>query len=213
MTTDPSGLLARGIAAIDAANADDPVRIEVDGVLRPKEVVHAERMSHWLGVLAPGATDAQQLAARAHHLRRWVSPRSSYPEGRAAYLRWRADQKTRQATEAGAILRAVGYDDATVARVATIVAKRDLATDPEVRTHEDALCLVFLELQYDDVAAQLGDEHMVRVLQRTARKMSAAGLAATAGIEFSDHGRALLAAALEPAAPVAGDPVGGATEG
>lgn len=209
MATEPSDLLARGIAAIDAANAEDPVRVDVDGVLRPKEVLHAERASHWLDVLAPDASDAQRLAARAHHLRRWVSPRSSYPDGRAAYLRWRADQKKRQASEVAEILRDVGYDDATIDRVATIVAKRDLATDPEVQTHEDALCLVFLELQYDDVAAQLGDEHMVRVLQRTARKMSAAGLAATAAIDFSDHGRALLAAALEPPA----DPTGSAAEG
>lgn len=213
MATEPDGLLARAIAAIDAANAEDPVLVEVDGVRRPKELVHAERMSHWLGVLAPDASDAQRIAARAHHLRRWVSPRSSYPEGRAAYLRWRADQKRRQASEAAEILREVGYDEATIERVATIVAKRDLATDPDVQVHEDALCLVFLELQYDDVAAQLGDEHMVRVLQRTARKMSPAGLAATAAIDFSAHGRALLAAALEPAPDAATGAPGSASEG
>lgn len=199
---DGDHLLRRGLAAIDAANADDPVRIDVDGRPRPKEVVHAERMTHWLGVLAPDASDAQQLAARAHHLRRWVEPRSSYPEGRAAYLRWRADQKRRQADEAGDLLAAVGYDTATIDRVATIVAKQDMRADPEVQTHEDALCLVFLELQFDDVAARLGDEHTIEVLRRTTRKMTPAGLAATASIAFSDHGRALLDAALEPEQPL-----------
>jgi len=194
------GLLARALATIDAANAEDPVQIEVDGVLRPKEVVHAERMSHWLEVLAPDASDAQRLAARAHHLRRWVSPRASYPEGRAAYLRWRSDQKKRQATEVSELLAGVGYDVATIERVAAIVAKAHLSTDLDVQTHEDALCLVFLELQFVDLADRLGDEHTVEVLQRTAKKMSPAGLAATAAIGFSDHGRALLTRALEPGA-------------
>lgn len=200
--TDRSERLRRGIAAVDAANADDPERIDVDGVQRPKEVVHAERMTHWLVLLDPDATEAQQLAARAHHLRRWVSPRSSYPDGRAAYLRWRADQKRRQADEVATLLAEVGYEQDTIDRVATIVAKEHLATDLDVQTHEDALCLVFLELQFDDLTAQLGDERMVQVLARTMGKMSPAGLAATAYIAFSDHGRVLLAAASAlPAGP------------
>ena len=191
-------LLARGLAAIDRANADDPVQVFVDGVARPKEVVHAQRMTHWLGVLAPDASAAQQLAARANHLRRWVSPRSDYPDGRAAYLRWRADHKKRQAAEVAEILADVGYDESTIERVRTIVAKANLAGDPDVQTHEDALCLVFLESQLDDVSTQLGDDHMIRVLRRTAAKMSPAGLAATSAIAFSEHGGALLAVALAP---------------
>ncbi|QXC61595.1 DUF4202 domain-containing protein [Aquihabitans sp. G128] len=203
MATEPAepggDRLARGLAAIDAANAEDPNQLVVDGTSRPKELVHAERMSHWLAVLAPDATEAQQLAARAHHLRRWVSPRSDYPDGRAAYLRWRADHKRREAAEVGELLEGVGYDAATIERVQAIVAKERLRSDPDVQTQEDALCLVFLELQYDDVAAQLGDEHTIQVLQRTAKKMSPAGLAATGAIAFSEHGAALLARALAPA--------------
>ncbi len=195
-------LLVRGLAAIDRANAQDPVHLLVDGVARPKELVHAERMSHWLGVLAPGASAAQQLAARANHLRRWVSPRSDYPDGRSAYLRWRADHKKRQAAEVAEILAEVGYDQATIGRVRTIVAKANLGGDPDVQTHEDALCLVFLESQFDDVSTQLGDDHMIRILRRTAAKMSPAGLAATSAIAFSSHGQALLAVALAPPADI-----------
>lgn len=190
-----SDRLVRAIAAIDAINAADPVRLVVDGEDRPKEVVHAERVTHWLGVLDPDASEAQVLAARAHHLRRWVSPRSSYPEGRAAYLRWRTDQKKRQAAEVAELLAGLGYDEETIERVATIVAKQHLASDPDVQTHEDALCLTFLELQLDAVSEQLGNEHTVQVLRRTARKMSPAGLAAIASVPLSERGRALLAQA------------------
>ncbi|MCB0971923.1 MAG: DUF4202 family protein, partial [Acidimicrobiales bacterium] len=73
----------RALAAIDAANAEDPVKLDVDGRARPKEVVHAEVVTRWLAVVDPDADDLQRLAARAHHLRRWAVPRTDYPEGRA----------------------------------------------------------------------------------------------------------------------------------
>ena len=63
---------ARAVAAIDDANADDPNTITVDGVERPKELAHAEMMTDWVRRLDPDASNAQLLAARAHHLRRWV---------------------------------------------------------------------------------------------------------------------------------------------
>lgn len=188
------------VAAIDAANAADPVRITVDGVEQAKELVHADRVEHWLRVLDPDAGELQVLAARAHHLRRWVVPRSDYPEGRSGYLRWRTDHKKHQAAEVAEILRAAGYDDADVDRVATIVAKRHLATDPVVQTHEDALCLAFLQLQFDELTDQLGDDHMVEVVRKTVAKMSPAGIAAAGTIALSEHGAEILAAATAPAA-------------
>lgn len=191
--------LARGIAAIDASNAEDPVSVVVDGREVPREVVRSQRMTHWLAVLDPDADAAQALAARAHHLRRWELPRSDYPEGRAGYLRWRREQKQRHAAAVDPLLRSVGFDVTTVDRVCRLVAKTDLGSDAAAQTHEDALCLAFLEQQYEALTDQLGDEHMVTVLQRTARKMSPAGLAAVAHISMTDRGRMLLAEALEPA--------------
>lgn len=192
--------LARAIEAIKAVNATDPVLVELDGEQRAGALVHAERMSHWLHVLDPSATDVQHLAARAAHLRRWELPRSAYPDGRSGYLRWRGEAKRRQATEMRSVMTEVGYDEATAARAAEIVAKEGRRTDPQVQVHEDALCVVFLELQLDDLAGRLGDDHTVRVLRRTMAKMSANGLAATAGVQLSRSGRSLLARAMEPTA-------------
>ena len=185
-----------GAAAIDAANAADPNRLVVDGVDRPKELAHAEVVSRWVRHLDPGADDAQLLAARAHHLRRWVSPRSGYPEGRAGYLRWRADQKQRQASEVTAILGSAGYDTAMGERVANLVAKRGLGHDRQVQTHEDALCLAFLELQLTELADRLGDDRTVEVLVKTIEKMSPAAVAATAELTLTHHEQDLLRVAL-----------------
>ncbi|MCY3577966.1 MAG: DUF4202 domain-containing protein, partial [bacterium] len=171
---DSSSRLTAALAAIDAANADDPHTIAVGATTRPKEQAHAEMMTEWVQRLDPEADDAQLVAARAHHLRRWALPRSDYPEGRAGYLRWRSAQAKRHASEVADIVASAGYNEAFAADVSAIVAKRGLATDPRVQTHEDALCLVFLQTQFDELADKLGDDHMAEVLAKTLVKMSPA---------------------------------------
>lgn len=186
------------VAAIDAANADDPETIVVRGERRPKELAHAELMTEWVRTLDPDADDAQLLAARAHHLRRWTLPRSSYPEGRAGYLRWRAALRQQHATEVGELLAGVGYGEEVIADVQRIIRKEGLGrgADRAVQVHEDALCLVFLQTQLAATADQLGDDHIVEVIRKTAAKMSPAGLAHVAALPMRDHDRDLLGRAL-----------------
>jgi hypothetical protein len=124
-------------------------------------------------------------------------PRSSYPEGRAGYLRWRTALKRQHAEEVAAILTDAGYEDAVVDRVRDIVAKRGLGTDQAVQTHEDALCLVFLRTQLDELADQLGDDHTVEVLRKTLDKMSDLGRRTALDQPLSPQGRALLERALQ----------------
>ena len=197
MTSGGGGRFEAALAAIDDRNAGDPNRIVVDGVERPKEQAHAEMVTAWVRRLDPEADEAQLLAARAHHLRRWAWPRTDFPEGRAGYLRWRTEAKKRHADEVAGVLAGAGYDSATIERVQAIITKRGLGSDPDVQVHEDALCLVFLQTQLDDLLEQLGDERTIAVLAKTAKKMSRAGLAAAASeVELSDAARRALDAAL-----------------
>ena len=191
-----AGDLAAAASAIDAANAEDPTTVVVDGVPAPLALAHGTLAVDWLLRLDPDASPAQLLAARAHHLRRWESPRADYPDGRAGYLRWRADAKRRHADEVAAILDAAGFGDDDVARVQQLIRKEGLGTDPAAQAHEDAACLAFLGTQLDAVAARLGDEKTIEVLAKTARKMSAAGLAAAGEVTLTVRGSALLHAAL-----------------
>ncbi|HEY6699081.1 MAG TPA: DUF4202 domain-containing protein [Acidimicrobiales bacterium] len=187
---------AVALAAIDAANSGDPNVITVDGVGRPKELAHAELMTRWVQTLDPQCSEEQVLAARAHHLRRWTIPRDSYPDGRSGYLKWRTALKRQHADEVGAIMREAGYDDESVARVQAIVRKQGLGQDHAVQVHEDALCLVFLETQLDELARRMGDDKTVDILQKTAKKMSPSGLDAARGLRFSPSATALLDRAL-----------------
>ena len=172
MTIVSEDRFAAAIAAIDAANADDPARIVVRGVERPKELAHAELVSEWVDRLRPDASEALRLAARAHHIRRWTVPRSSYPQGRAGYLKWRRDLHGVHADEVGGILAGLDYDTVTIERVQEIVKKRNLAKDPDVQVLEDALCLVFIETQFHDLAARTEPEKMVDIVRKTLAKMS-----------------------------------------
>src|SRR6478735_5976374 len=160
--------LDRAFAAIDAANAEDPNTVEIDGERRPKEQVHAELMTEWVRRLDPSASEEQLIAARAHHLRRWALPRESEPRDRAGYLRWRAALRRRHAEDVAA-----------------------------VQVHEDALCLVFLQTQLDELAGKEGHDKMIEILRKTATKMSPAGLAAAGGLTYSPEGAALLGEALD----------------
>lgn len=196
MPASADGRFEAAIAAIDAANAADPETVTVDGVERPKELAHAELMTRWVLRLDPDATEAQLLAARAHHLRRWAVPRSSYPEGRSGYLRWRTDLRKRHAQEVQDILTEVGYDAATVERVGAIINKRGLGVDPQVQAHEDALCLVFLGNQLAATVDRLGDEKMIEVLRKTAAKMSPEGLALVSELPIRPHDQGLIEQAL-----------------
>jgi hypothetical protein len=158
--------LQRAIEAIDAANAADPTLVPTEAGPRPKELVHAELLSEWVRRLRPDASEALLLAARAHHLRRWMVPRNSAPAGRAGYLGWRRGLHEFHAEQVAPILEAAGYEPEVVARVQRIVRKDGLAADPEVQTLEDALCLVFLDQQLDELTHRMADEEkMVAILR------------------------------------------------
>ena len=188
--------LNRTLAAIDSLNECDPESITRCGEERPKELVHAELVTQWIERLESSPSDALRLAARAHHVERWVIPRSEYAEGREGYLKWRSALQRHHAETAARVLRAQGVDPETTRRVQDIICKRRLRSDPEVQCFEDALCLVFLEIQLHALAERLDRDKMVEVLRRTLPKMSDAGREAALTLELDSRDRALLEKAI-----------------
>lgn len=193
------GRFERAIAAIDAANRDDPATLVLGGETVPKELTHAEMASRWVQRLRPDAAEALLLAARAHHVRRWERPRSDYPAGRQGYLRWRRDLQQFHAEVTAGILRGEGYDDGTVGRVSDILRKRGLGRDPDVQAFEDALSLVFLETQLHEFGPTVHEEKLVEILRRTWRKMSPAARDAALDFEFAPEDRRLIELATRDA--------------
>ena len=176
----------------DEENARDPKR--ENG--QPYELLYAERLSNWVLKLCPAASEALRLAARCQHICRWEIPRESYPATRAGYLMWRADLKKFHAEKSGAILREVGYDDATVRRVQSLNLKENVPAAPEVRTLEDALCLVYLEFQFAALAAKSDEEKMINALRKSWVKMSESAHAEALKLTFGEREKQLVARAL-----------------
>ena len=188
--------LEKALATIDAANAADPNTIVYAGEEQPKELCHSQLATEWLEKLAPKATEAQKLAARAHHLRRWEIPRDSYPKDRAGYLRWRTELGRFHSEETAKLLEKVGYDTQTIERVGAIIRKRNLKGDPEVQTHEDVLCLVFLSTQLDMLAGDLETDKLIEVLAKSLNKMSEEGRQQALRLSLNNAQRGILARAL-----------------
>ena len=188
---------AAAVRRFDEENSRDPNREMVDGVSRPRELLYAERLTGWVLRLAPDASDALRLAARCQHLCRWASPRENYPMTRAGYLKWRADLKTFHAGKSGAILREVGYDEDTIRRVQNLNLKRHFPADPETRTLEDALCLVFLEFQFSTLAAKSDDDKMINALQKSWGKMTEAARAEALKLNYGEREQKLIELALK----------------
>ncbi|HET7032957.1 MAG TPA: DUF4202 domain-containing protein [Casimicrobiaceae bacterium] len=173
-----SDRFADAIRRFDAANAEDPNREAVEGREHPKSLLYAERLTAMLARFAPDASEALQLAARCQHLQRWKIPRSDYPMTRAGYHQWRNRLRDFHAELARAILVDAGYDDATIARVASLIRKEALKTDGETQALEDVVALVFLESYLVEFVAGHGDYEAAKladILTKTARKMSPRG--------------------------------------
>jgi hypothetical protein len=184
------------IAKIDEANRADPNRELIDGREYPKEVLYSLRMTDWLDRLAPEAAETLRLAAHGQHICRWTISRDSYPMDRAGYHRWRSDCQRMHAEKLGEIMRAVGYEDAQVARVQSLVRKERLKLDPETQLLEDVICLVFLESYFADFAKQHDEAKLVDIVRKTWKKMSSRGQEVALTLPMDESARRIVEKAL-----------------
>jgi hypothetical protein len=196
------------IRRFDDENARDPNRELEGGQSLPRELVYARWLTDWVLRLSPNASEPLRLAARCQHLCRWMVPRNSQPMTRAGYLKWREGLKHFHAQKAGEILREVGYPEETIARVQSLVLKKDFPDDPEGRVLEDALCLIFLERQFAALASKSTDEKMINAIRKSWKKMTPAAHALALKLPYGPREKALIEQALEPqvSKPAASEP-------
>jgi hypothetical protein len=188
----------RALARFDGENSQDPNHEMIDGVQHPRELIYAQWLTDWVLRLCPDASEELRLAARCQHLRRWEIPRNAYPMTRAGYLQWREGLKKFHAQKAGEILRDLGYPDPIIIRVQNLNLKKDFPRDPENRVLEDALCLVFLEHQFGDLAAKTAEDKIINAVQKTWKKMSEQARAKALELPFGEKEKKLIEKALAP---------------
>ncbi len=74
--------------------------------------------------------------------------------------------------------------------------KKNLQNDPECQMLEDALCLTFLEYQFDDLIADTEEEKIIKIVQKTWGKMSARGHKEALKLNLSEAALAMVQKAL-----------------
>lgn len=174
--TQQQSVFDKALALIDAANNEDPNRVNADGKDWPKELLYSHRMSDMLQRFAPDADDAMKLAIRAQHIQRWQSPRDAYPMDRIGYLQWRKDLYKIQAKNAVNLLIQAGYGDDVTGRVSEAVAKKKIKENPDTQLLEDVTDLVFLEYhlqEFVDKHPEYDEEKWLDIIRKTWKKMSA----------------------------------------
>ena len=189
--------LEQAFRLFDAYNQQDPYKITWDGEEYPSEVFYASKLHDSIKTLDQSPSEALLLASRCQHIGRWEIERKTYPEGRVGYLKWRNDLSKFHAQKAREILESLDYTEDIIARVNDIVLKRQLKIDPEVQTMENALCLVFLEYQFDDLIEKLSEEKMINVIRKTWRKMSDPGKEIALSLKYSEKAALLLDKSLK----------------
>lgn len=175
-----SDRLTKVFAAIDAANAADPT---LEGG-QPAALLYGQRMTAEVAPLFPDASDILKIAARGQHIERWLLPRTDYPDGLPGYLDWRREQARRHAKRVGQIMLDAGYSEAEADRVGVLLRKEGIKRDADVQALEDVICFAFLRHYLGEFAIGKDPDQLLKIIQKTARKMSAAGRA-RALVEFA----------------------------
>lgn len=194
----------KALEQIDHAHAQDPRKVvtvqqdDDDKKEIPYELHYANKMTKYLALREPNASELLRLAVRAQHLRRWEVPRSSYAMGRPGYFAWRTAQKNRQAEVVHGICLGCGYSEIEADRVAGLVRKEDMRRDEECQILEDAACLVFLDDQFEEFEKGRDEEKVVGILRKTWDKMSGEGRELVWGIPMSERAKGLITKALLP---------------
>jgi hypothetical protein len=186
----------KAFALFDEYNKRSPEHIIWDGEDFPIEYFYSLKLYKWVQKLEPHASESLLLASRSQHIGRWEIPRNSYPEGRVGYLKWRQELSRFHAAKATALMAEAGYDRAEQDKVKEIILKQKLKLNPDVQTIENALCLVFLEFQFDDLISRQSEEKMIDILRKTWAKMSEPGQTMALTLNYSPAGKALLEKAL-----------------
>ena len=186
------------LSRFDQENSQDPNVIFHEGQASPREVLYAKWLTDWVLKLRPEASEPLRLAARSQHLCRWMITRDSFPMTRAGYLQWREALKKFHAEKSSQILREAGYEEPLISQVQALNLKKKLATDPETQTREDALCLVFLEHQFAELADKTPEDKMIHILQKSWNKMSPTARALAQSLSLPPSEKALLGKALDP---------------
>ena len=94
-------------------------------------------------------------------------------------------------------MQQAGYHEEEIKKLQQILLKENLKNNADVQVMENALCLVFLQFQYEDFIQKHEEEKVIRILQKTWKKMTEPGRQFAQTLEYSEKGKELIVKAIE----------------
>jgi hypothetical protein len=192
--------LEKALERFEAVDCEDPRKLEKDGTEMTWSLLYHRRLQYWVEQLSGNPSEALLLAARCQHIRRWDITRDTYPMDRVGYQKWRRRLARHHAEQAKIVLESAGYGESVIQRVQELVQKVRLKLDPEVQLLEDAICLLFLEIEYEKFLKKHSEEKVIHILRKTWHKMSPAGHGAAQALVPTLSGEARRLVAMATAA-------------
>jgi|SRR5690606_32331231 len=187
--------IQQALNKFDDYNRNDPNTFNWQGTEYPQELFLAEKLYHWIFKLSPSPSVALKLASRAQHIGRWEISRDSFPMDKVGYLSWRKHLAHHHAKITRSILGSLDFSEDIINQVEQIILKKSIKSTPDVQTMENALCLVFLEFQYEDFHPKYEDK-IVNILKRSLLKMDKTGHNFALNLPYSKNGSKFIEAAL-----------------
>jgi hypothetical protein len=167
----------------------DPARLIHNGEFIGEETLYALRMVEQLNIYFPIASPQLEVAAMAHHLKRWEIKRASYPMDKQGYFQWRRHVAKHQLSLTVEVLENAGFDELERDGILSILKKENIKTNALAQVLEDVACMVFVQFYLEPFAAPHNSEKVVDIVRKTMLKMSKTAIEQTAQLPLSDNVR------------------------
>jgi len=185
------------IKDIDEYNSRDPNREIFEDKMSNCEVVYSIRVTRWVQRLVESPSSELLVAARGAHIGRWEVPRKRYPEGLKGYYEWKTFLLQYHAEKVIEILKFYKIDPITITAISNIITRKNLKENSDAQALEDAVCLVFLEIQLLPLMAKTTEDKVINAIQKTWKKMSLRGQEMALSIELPKEAKQVIKKALK----------------
>lgn len=189
--------LEKVLEAIDQYNKKDPKKEVFEGKTQPNELIYAIRVSNWVKILNENPREELLIAARGVHIGRFEIPRENYPAGLKGYYQWKTYLHQYHAEKVAIIMKENDYGDESIKKVSDIIIRKNLKTNHDTQTLEDAVSLVFLEVQLLPLMAKSTEEKVLNAILKTWSKMSVAGQAKALQLQLPPEAMKIIQQALK----------------
>jgi len=187
----------RIIGAIDEYNLADPISEVFEDETLKSEVVYSIRVTRWIQRLVESPSKELLVAARGAHIGRWEVPRKRYPEGLKGYYEWKTFLLKHHAEKVREILVLYKIDPITITTITNIIMRKNLKENSDAQALEDAVCLVFLEMQLLPLMTKTTEDKVINAIQKTWKKMSLRGQEMALSIDLPNEAKQVIKKALK----------------